>query len=72
MLKQPYFNLSLQIIMLKSILKAFLLILSGTGIKASTKSDLTSLEWKNRLVIVNIKKVLCLFLLSYLVVCTLF
>jgi len=42
--------------MLKSILKAFLLILSGTGIKASTKSDLTSLEWKNRLVIVNIKK----------------
>ena len=42
--------------MLKSILKTCLLILSGTGIKASTKSDLSSLEWENRLVIVNIKK----------------
>ena len=42
--------------MLKSILKTCLLILSGTGIKASTKSDLSSLEWENRLLIVNIKK----------------
>lgn len=42
--------------MLKSILKACLLILSGTGIKASTKFDLASLEWENRLVIINIKK----------------
>ena len=42
--------------MLKSILKTCLIILSSTGVKASTKSNLASLEWENRLVIVNIKK----------------